>query len=51
MYKKNREKLRKNYEKIRQIARLFDIALSKATLGREIIKLLLSSNEKPLKIR
>ena len=47
--KKIVKKSTKIYEKIRQIARLFDIALSKATLGREIINLLLSSNEKPLK--
>ena len=47
--KKIVKKSTKIYEKIRQIARTFDIALSKATLGREIINLLLSSNEKPLK--
>ena len=40
---------KENYEKIRQIARSFDIALCKATLGPKIINLLLSSNEKPLK--
>ena len=44
--KKERKKITK---KIRQIARSFDIALSKATLGPKIINLLLSSNEKPLK--
>ena len=39
----------KNREKIRQIARSYDIVLSKATKSPKIINLLLSSNEKPLK--